>query len=153
MKNTTQYPVIKKLENSILLLKANTLPLEGTLAISRNKLSYLDISDKFINDLYPLLRITGIKKPNYFSDSKIGAHITVIYPEEQKFLQKKEIGTKHTFQIKELVMADIGSKYYYVLLIESLSLSQIRKKYDLYEMLNFKNYLIPFHITIGVSDK
>lgn len=81
----------------------------------------------------------------------MGAHITVIYPEESPniHIQLKELNQIHHFSIKDLVMAEIGPKNYYVLLVESPSLLALRRKYALTDLLNFKGYGIDFHITIA----
>jgi hypothetical protein len=124
---------------------------DGKLAISNNNLVYLDIDDGYIHQLLPFLQNQQIKKPNYFGEKSAGAHITVIYPEEGKEINKEDLNEEHRFFIKDLVTAEIGQKTYYVLLVESSSLLQLRKKYDLPDLLCFKGYSIGFHITIGVK--
>lgn len=146
-------PNIVKLANPNLLKAAHHLPAKGRLAISENKLVYLDIDDDYIHQLFPYLKNQSIIKPDYFGEKSIGAHITVIYPEEQKTIKQKEFNQEHLFSIKELVTAEIGPKLYYVLLVESPSLLQLRKKYNLPDLLNFKGYSIGFHITIGTAYK
>ena len=51
----------------------------------------------------------------------------------------------------DIVSAKIDLKLYYVLLIKSALLLQLRRRYALPDMLNFKGYAIGFHITIGVT--
>jgi hypothetical protein len=98
-----------------------------------------------------LLKDEGIKKPDYFGLKSAGAHITVAYPEEGRVINKEDLAQEHGFLIKNAVTAEIGQKKYYVLLVESSSLLQLRKKYKLPDLLSFKGYSIGFHITIGVT--
>lgn len=145
-------PLIKALQNPELLDMASHFPLNGKLLKSNNNLIYLDIVDAYIHQLFPLLKDQQIKKPNYFATGSVGAHITVIYPEENKKINAEDLGQKHDFIIKRFVVADLGLKKYYVLLVESSSLLQLRRNYDLPDMLCFKGYSIGFHITIGVKE-
>lgn len=144
-------PLIEKLNIPELVSVASCLALDGKLAISDNNLVYLDVDDAYIHRLFPLLQNQQIKKPDYFGEKSAGAHITVIYPEENKTINKNDLGQKHDFIIKDFVTAQLGLKTYYVLLVESLSLLQLRKKCQLPDLLCFKGYSIGFHITIGVK--
>lgn len=144
-------PLIEKLNIPKLMSAVSHFALEGKLAISDNNLVYLDIDDAFIHRLFPLLQNHQIKKPDYFGKKSAGAHITVIYPEENKTVNKIDLGQKHHFIIKDIAAAQIGLKMYYVILVESDSLLQLRKKYQLPDLLCFKGYSIGFHITIGVK--
>lgn len=169
----------KKIPNTVklnlpeLINTASHLPLRGILAISANNLVYLDIDDAYIHQLFPLLQKQPvlqnqqIKKPDYFGETSAGAHITVIYPEEYQRknknqnkngkenikIHKKELNQTHHFVINEIVTAEIGLKTYYVLLIESPSLLQLRRKYNLPDQLCFKGYAIGLHITIGIGNE
>ena len=127
------------------------LSLTGNTQISDNNLFYLDIDDAYIHQLFPLIRNDDIKKPEYFGEKSAGAHITVAYPEEGKKINEQDLAQKHNFIIKKFVAAEIDQKKYYVLLVESSSLLQLRKKYNLPDLLSFKGYSIGFHITIGVK--
>ncbi len=144
-------PTIAKFANPTLLSAARHLAAKGRLAISDNKLVFLDIDDDYIHQLFPTLKQPSLLKPNYFGEKSIGAHITVIYPEEQVIINKDELNQEHFFSIKELVTAEIGKKLYYVLLVEAPTLLKIRKKYNLPELLSFRGYSIGFHITIGTA--
>lgn len=145
-------PLIKKLDIPELISTASLLPLDGKLAISNNNLVYLDVDDAYINLLFPLLQNQRIEKPDYFGEKfSGGAHITLIYPDENKKINKNELGDKHDFIFKDIAAAEINQKTYYVLLVESPSLLQLRRRYALSDMLNFKGYSIAFHITIGVE--
>lgn len=144
-------PTLTKLNNQQLMKAASHLNTFGKLAISANKLIYLDVDDAYINKLYPLLNDPQIKKPDYFKQDSVGAHVSVVYRDEDAFFDNKDLGKEYHFKIKELVIAEINLKNYYVLLLDSPMLRQLRVKYGLQEQLNFKNYLIDFHITIGVA--
>ncbi len=129
----------------------STLSTAGKVAVSNNNLIYLDIDDEYIHQLFPLLSHYSVNKPNYFGKHSAGAHITIIYPEENVKIKKEDIGLKHEFLIKNICTAQIGLKTYYVVIVESPSLLQLRRKYSLSDLLCFKGYAIGFHITIGVS--
>lgn len=143
-------PLITKLNAPAIINAASHLKQKGQLANSKNNLVYLDIDDAYIHQLFPLLQDHQIKMPDYFGEESAGAHITAIYPEEGKRINKDDLGIEHDFSIKAAVIAEIGKKNYYVLLAESPSLLQLRRKYNLPDLLCFKGYSIGFHITIGV---
>jgi hypothetical protein len=142
---------IKKLNIPAIIDIASRLRYTGRLANSQNNLAYLDIDDAYIHALFPLLQDQKIKIPDYFGVGSVGAHITVMYPEEGEQINVEDLNQEHHFLIRDLVAAEIGKKTYYVLLVESLSLLELRKKYGLPELLCFKGYSIGFHITIGVK--
>ncbi|MCL9683986.1 hypothetical protein [Legionella maioricensis] len=144
-------PPIIKLKNEQLIRTASSINTSGTLTRTSNNLIYLDIDDAYIHRLFPLLQEKEVKKPNYFGKNLAGAHVSVIYPEETFLLDTTDLGKKYHFKIKELVMAKINLKNYYVLLIDCPLLIKLRNKYGLSDQLNFKNYWIDLHITIGVS--
>lgn len=146
-------PLIENLDTPELIDIASRLASNGRLALSDNNLLYLDIDDAYIHELFPLLQSQNhqIKKPDYFGKRSAGAHITVIYPEENKKINRNDLKQKHNFLIKNMAAAEIGLKTYYVLLVEAPSLLQLRRNYELPDFLCFKGYSIGFHITIGVK--
>ncbi len=144
-------PLITPLKIPKLMEIAAELPLQGTLAMSTNKLVYLNIDNDYIYRLYPLLDIPFITEPNYFNSGGIGAHISIIYPEEYESSIINELGNRYHFNIQNFVSAQFEHKIYYVLLIESTSLLQLRRQYKLPDYLNFKGYKITFHITVAKS--
>jgi hypothetical protein len=79
-------PEIKIINTPLLIVAASQLSPAGKLAVSHNNLTYLNIDDNYIHQLFPLLKNQEIKKPDYFGDDSVGAHITVIYPEENKVI-------------------------------------------------------------------
>lgn len=75
----------KEISNPTLLKYAKKkLPLQGTLKQDNTgSYYYLKIHDDFIFKLFPLIKEPGLSIPDYFLPRyDIGAHISVIYPEE-----------------------------------------------------------------------
>lgn len=136
-----------------LVKTANQLKMTGHLAVSPNNLTYLDIQDEFIHQLFPLLNNPTTHKPAYFGENLAGAHVTVIYPEENRTINKSELGKEHHFKLKGVYAADLPWKTYFVIMVKCPSLLQIRSNYGLPNQLNFKNHWIDFHITVGYKDK
>jgi hypothetical protein len=144
-------PNITPLKLPNMIDAARRLLSKGITQKTENNLFCLSIDDAYIHQLFPLLKNERIKKPAYFGEKSIGAHITIIYPEESKNINVDDLQKEHSFFVKDIVSAEIGQKIYYVLLIESPSLLKLRKKYGLPDLLCFKGYSIGFHITIGVK--
>ncbi|HHW3788005.1 TPA: hypothetical protein ACT9MN_002695, partial [Legionella pneumophila] len=88
-------PYILQLNNPALLNKAMQLKSIGKVAISQNQLTYLKIHDEWIYELFPLLQNEQIRKPDYFGNESIGAHISIIYPEENTTINPKELDQEH----------------------------------------------------------
>src|SRR3990167_11223052 len=95
-------PLITKLNAPTIINAASHLKQKGQLARSKNNLVYLDIDDAYIHKLFPLLQDHQIKIPDYFGEKSAGAHITVIYPEENKKINKNDLNQKHDFIIKNI---------------------------------------------------
>jgi hypothetical protein len=146
-----QMPKLTKLNMPGLKRAAKLLSVTGKLAISHNHLVYLNIDDAYIHQLFPLLKIPNIEKPDYFCIHGVGAHISVIYPEENKEFKSKYLEEEYNFMLQDMVIAEINLKKYYVLLVDAPALLNIRREHGLPDKLNFKNYEIGFHITVGVS--
>ncbi|AMQ27062.1 TPA: hypothetical protein ACK8Z3_002482 [Legionella pneumophila] len=144
-------PSILQLNNPALLNKAMQLKSTGKVAISQNQLTYLKIHDEWIHELFPLLQNEQIRKPDYFGNESIGAHISIIYPEENTTINPKELDQEHRFKIKNIIKANLELKKYYAIIVEASSLVRLRKAYGLPENLYFKGYSIHFHITVGVE--
>ena len=141
----------RPIENSILINLALKLPKQGKVFKTENNLAYLKIHNDFIYELQPLLNDKEIIKPTYFDKDGIGAHISIIYPEENEVLQENDIGGIHNFNITGLFAAALDEKEYFALGVDAPSLLLLRKNYHLQEMLFIKNILVPFHVTIGVK--
>lgn len=144
-------PNIVTLKLPKLIDAAQRLSSTGSTLTTKNNLFCLNIDDNYIHQLFPLLEDPQVKKPNYFGEKSVGAHITIIYPEESKNIDAYDLQQEHGFFVKNIVTAEIGQKIYYVLLVDSPSLLQLRRKYNLPDLLSFKGYSIGFHITIGVK--
>lgn len=129
---------------------ASTLKSTGKLKESFGGLAYLDVDDAYIHKLFPLLHVDQAQKPDYFGQTSIGAHITVTYPQEGVIINKEDIGQEHTFKILGVFVAEVGLNKYYVLRVEAPSLIALRHRYGLPDKLQFADYLVDFHITIGV---
>ena len=123
---------------------------EGFTALSPNGLTYLDIDDNYIHTLYPLLPFKNISKPKYFNDNAIGAHISVIYPEENRIILAHDLNQAHHFEVTGIYTALHNAKRYFVVGVSSPSLLALRTGYQLPEKPVFKNLGVDFHITIAV---
>lgn len=147
-------PKYKTLHLPKLLKEAKQLPQSGYLKmVAKDHYSYLNIDDNYVHQLYPFLQDEDkeIQKPRYFGDGLVGAHISVIYPDEKKVLKPEDINKEHAFEITNVMTMDIDAKRYFVLGINSPSLVAVRGKYKLPELLSFRTYSVQMHITIGVS--
>ncbi|MDP1604812.1 MAG: hypothetical protein Q8M03_16290 [Legionella sp.] len=121
----------------------------GSLLVTPDKLFYLDIDDDYIHRLFPLFHslYPGVVK----AQKSIGAHISVVYPEENCLLPEDELEKHHAFEIRGAFSADLGAKRYYGLAVHSPDLIALRKKNKLSEKLHFKGQLIELHITVGTE--
>jgi hypothetical protein len=139
------------IENNPLIARAQTLRNDGFLVKNPNNYVYLKIDDAFILDLFPLLTPTNVQIPDYFGDDKMGAHISLIYPQEYKFIHEDDLHQEYRFEVQSLVQTKLGQKTYYALLVTSPQLLQVRQKYGLGDLLDFKGFRISFHITLAVT--
>lgn len=120
----------------------------------RGDYCYLNIDDHYIHQIFPLLaQYDCVKKPEYFTEpNAIGAHISVIYPEEMVKVLPSSVGEKHGFSVSALIKAQYGTKDYFVLSVTSPSLSAFRQLHYLSPRPIWKGQEIMFHITVGVRD-
>lgn len=149
---TKMIPNIITLNRPKIIDIARGLPSIGNTKLTENNLFYLNVDDSYIHHLFDLLGDDRIKKPDYFGEKSAGAHISIIYPEENtknKKIDIDDLQQEHRFIVTNIIAAEIGSKIYYALSIESPSLVKLRKKYGFPELLYFRGYSIGFHITIG----
>lgn len=142
---------IIQLNNPGLLNRARELEPAGKIALSENQFAYLKVDDAWVHELFPFLVNQQISKPDYFGEGSEGAHISLIYPEENQILSKSDLGQEHLFKVKHLAKASFGLKAYYALMVEAASLLRVRRSYGLPNNLFFKGYFIGFHITLGVE--
>jgi hypothetical protein len=145
--------IITNLSSDWALDNARKLPTEGLLKRCHNY-CYLKIDDNYIHSIYPLLDTYGhINKPDYFNTTDdIGAHISVIYPEENIDIAQIDSRQTYCFSIDGLIKARYGVKDYFALAVTSPSLAIFRQKHLLASKPTFKRQPIVFHITIGVRD-
>lgn len=137
---------------AILNYTQNNLPNCGTLK-AENGFVYVDVDDKYVHDLIQFIEKSGFQKPPYFGESDlVGAHITVIYPDEMKKYNLDQISesgtTIHFDPIECKLLTPPNWKeidQVYCILINSPQLDVIREKYGL----PTREY--KFHITIGVK--
>ena len=116
---------------------------------------YVDVDDEYIHKLASFIQQEGFEEPPYFGNADlVGAHITVIYPDELKNLSMREIqecGKMVYFTLKgcEVVHPQRwkGIDEVYFIAVDAPELDLIREKYGLPK----REY--SFHITIGVKPK
>lgn len=144
-------PEIKKLNLPQLQNQLAGLPTSGRLMRSSNNLVYLDIDDAYVHEIFALMTNPDAKKPNYFGCGSAGAHITVVYPEENTMINNAHLHQEHSFVVKEAVVTTIGKKDYYVLMVDAPSLVSLRLLHGLPKDLDFKGYSIGLHITFATS--
>jgi hypothetical protein len=131
----------------------NHLPHEGTLK-SSGGFVYVDVDDDYIHKLVPMIQEYGFEEPPYFGNAGlVGAHITVIYPDEiknHKISEIQEYGESISFtpQRCEAVYPPTwhGDEAYFIV-VEAPELDAIREKYGLPK----RKY--DYHITIGAKPK
>lgn len=99
-----------QLDNLSLINAASKLEASGYLAITDKHLTYLNISDEYIHQLFPLLQNTQIKKPDYFGENPVGAHISVVYLQENKIIPKEHLGKNIILKSKNCIMRNSVQK-------------------------------------------
>ncbi len=128
----------------------------GILKQKPNGYLYLDVTNDYIAESLPLIQAQGkLVPPRHFVSKKgIGAHISVMYENEQilnEIWEIKELGQSYTFQILELrtvkLQKDNQVKKLWLIAISSPELEALRESYGLPPLL--KNH--DFHITIGTQ--
>lgn len=129
---------------------------KGILKQKDNGYLYLEVSKDFIAEALPLLEVPGkIVPPRHYTSKKgIGAHISVIYENEQignEIWEIKELGQEYTFTVMELRTVKINKdnkvKKLWLIAVTAPELEKLRESYGLSPKL--KNH--DFHITIGTQ--
>ena len=126
------------------------LPKSGVLKRT-DEFVYVDVDDAYIHQLIPLIQDQGFVEPPYFGDNLVGAHITVIYPDEMLKYQigeMEELGKEIPFSSKECVVVKpikLPVDEVYFVTVNAPQLDQFRAKHGLPK----REY--DFHITIGVK--
>lgn len=129
---------------------------KGVLKQKDNGYLYVEVSNDFISDLLPLISAPGtIVPPRHYTSKKgIGAHISVMYENEQienEIWEIKELGQEYTFAVMELrtvkLSKDNKMKKLWLLAVDAPELEQLRMSYGLSPKLKGHD----FHITIGTQ--
>jgi|3_EtaG_2_1085321.scaffolds.fasta_scaffold60318_2 hypothetical protein len=136
--------------------RLKSVPLYGKLKQANDGYVYLDVSNNFINGIFPLIRDEGIEKPPYFQGKyqRIGAHVSVVSSEEADMFEDiEEIGEEFSFKLGSLKSVEPErwpdmDRVWFVQ-IESSELKQLRRKYGLPQKLNGHE----FHITVACKRK
>jgi len=124
-------------------------PLSGILKQEPDGFTYVDLDDRYIHELIEQLPRKGFVEPDYFGPGLIGAHITVIMPEEWTSVQKvEECGREVPFYLKECEIVhpereDIDEIF--LITLEAPYLTALREKYGLPQS------QFDFHITLGTK--
>lgn len=135
--------------SAILNYVEHQLPHSGVLEHAEGFV-YVKVDDEYIHKLVTFIQEEGFEEPPYCGEvGLVGAHISVIYPDEVKqygIVHVQECGKTIYFHAKEcqVVAAGQGGDVYYVVIVEAPELEQIREKYGLPK----RKY--DFHITIGI---
>jgi hypothetical protein len=134
--------------------KVVQFPQKGILKQKDNGYLYVEVSKDFIAETLSLIQAEGkIVPPRHYTSKKgIGAHISVIYENEQilnEIWEIKELGQEFTFTVAELRTIKLNKnnkvKKLWLLAVVSPELERLRESYGLSPKL--KNH--DFHITIG----
>ncbi len=129
---------------------------KGILKQKDNGYLYLEVSKDFIAEALLLIDVPGrIVPPRHYTSKKgIGAHISVMYENEQilnEIWEIKELGQEYTFTVMELRTVKLNKdnkvKKLWLLAVAAPELEQLRESYGLSSKL--KNH--DFHITIGTQ--
>lgn len=127
---------------------------KGILKQKDNGYLYVEVSKDFIAEALTLIEAPGIIVPprHYTSKKGIGAHISVMYENEQilnEIWDIKELGQEYTFTVMELRTVKLNTnnkmKKLWLLAVAAPELEKLRESYGLSSKL--KNH--DFHITIG----
>jgi hypothetical protein len=129
---------------------------KGILKQKDNGYLYVEVSRDFISEALPLIDAQGkIVPPRHYTSKKgIGAHISVMYENEQilnEVWEIKELGQEFTFTVMELRTVKLNKynkvKKLWLLAVAAPELEKLRESYGLSSRL--KNH--DFHITIGTQ--
>lgn len=141
-------------QDKIIAYSEEQLSLSGMLK-KQGDFLYVDVEDAYIHDLIREIENEGFTEPPYFGSSDlVGAHITVMYPDEVKehgIQDIEECGQTIGFSLKDCQLVspprwnEVESVY--VLTVEAPALDALRAKYGLPEKRH------AFHITIGIKLK
>lgn len=129
---------------------------KGTLKQKDNGYLYIEVSNDFIAKTLPLIDVPGkIVPPRHYTSKKgIGAHISVMYENEQienEIWEIGELGQEYTFTVMELrtvkLTKDNKMKKLWLIAVAAPELEKLREKYGLSPLLKGHD----FHITLGTQ--
>ncbi|MGE4574516.1 hypothetical protein [Parachlamydia sp.] len=129
---------------------------KGILKQKDNGYLYVEVSKDFIAEALPLIDAQGkIVPPRHYTSKKgIGAHISVMYENEQilnEIWEIKELGQEFTFTVMELRTVKLNKdnkvKKLWLLAVAAPELEKLRESYGLSSRLKDHD----FHITIGTQ--
>ena len=129
---------------------------KGILKQKDNGYLYVEVSGDFIAEALPLIEVQGrIVPPRHYTGKKgIGAHISVMYENEQilnEIWEIKELGREFTFTVMELRTVKLNKnnkmKKLWLLAVAAPELEKLRESYGLSSRLKDHD----FHITIGTQ--
>ncbi|NGX58604.1 MAG: hypothetical protein K940chlam3_01511 [Chlamydiae bacterium] len=135
-------------ENNALQEIAKHVDNVAQLNLKNNGFVYLDVDDRYVEEMTEYLPVTGDFKVLSTGPRKMGAHISVIYEDEMighEIWNLSEAGQWFTFQVKELRYVDRGAKRLWLLAVEAPGLEHLRTQYGLKPKLQGHD----FHITLG----
>ncbi len=129
---------------------------KGILKQKDNGYLYIEVAKDFIAETLPLIAVQGkIVPPRHYTSKKgIGAHISVMYENEQvlnEIWEIKELGQEFTFTVMEVRTVKLNKdnkiKKLWLIAVAAPELEKLRESYGLSSKL--KNH--DFHITIGTQ--
>jgi hypothetical protein len=125
-------------------------PCWGILRESENGFVYLDLDDAYIHELIHFIEDDGFEEPPYFGKpGLIGAHISVVYPNEERSEGTIELGQMIQFTPLECKIIHPlkweGVEEVYLIEVDAPELDLIRAKYGL------PKAEFGYHITVGVK--
>lgn len=135
----------------IMTYAQENLPHTGILR-NTNGFVYLDIDNNFIYELVPFIQSAGFEMPPYFErEGLVGAHISVIFPNELTDVKIEECGKEYSFQLVNCITV-IPEQFkepieFCLLIVEAPELNKLREKYGLARSDH------NLHITIGIKKK
>lgn len=126
----------------------------GILKQKDNGYLYVQVDNRFVTEILPLIQVEGkIVPPVHVTSKKgIGAHISVMYENERinnEIWTINEIGNEFSFQVLELrtvkIIKEGKAKKLWLLAVSCPELSVLRESYGLKPLLKGHD----FHITLG----
>ncbi len=143
-------------DQPFILEKVAEFTAKGVLKQKPNGYLYVEVAREYIADILPLIDAKGkIVPPRHYSSKKgIGAHISVMYENEQienEIWEIAELGKEYTFTVKELRTVKLNNnnkmRKLWLLAVVAPELEKLRESYNLPSLLKGHD----FHITIGTQ--